>query len=121
MSSSECHTEVQCGTVLNSLNEETGGMNDILYMFFTITQDLKHLILVHLFDKPCFLGLLAVQADDISGFHAKTQMLVKSLVINFTGKYQQSLWILLMLLILMQLEEHQLDSSGVIKSDYQPL
>ncbi|KAE8668669.1 skin secretory protein xP2-like isoform X1 [Hibiscus syriacus] len=44
-----------------SLNEETGGMNDVLYRLFTITGDLKHLLLAHLFDKPCFLGLLAVQ------------------------------------------------------------
>ncbi|KAH9741154.1 proline-tRNA ligase (DUF1680) [Citrus sinensis] len=58
----------------DSLNEETGGMNDILYMLFTITQDPKHLVLVHLFDKPCSLGLLAVQADDISGFCAKTKI-----------------------------------------------
>uniref|UniRef100_A0A2P2MD35 Alpha-L-arabinofuranosidase B arabinose-binding domain-containing protein n=1 Tax=Rhizophora mucronata TaxID=61149 RepID=A0A2P2MD35_RHIMU len=36
--------------------------------------DSKHLLLAHLFDKPCFLGLLAVQADDISGFHANTHI-----------------------------------------------
>ncbi|XP_021278381.1 uncharacterized protein LOC110412200 [Herrania umbratica] len=57
-----------------SLNEETGGMNDVLYRLFTITGDPKHLLLAHLFDKPCFLGLLAVQADDISGFHANTHI-----------------------------------------------
>ncbi|XVF69679.1 hypothetical protein PTKIN_Ptkin11bG0101100 [Pterospermum kingtungense] len=57
-----------------SLNEETGGMNDVLYRLFTIMGDPKHLLLAHLFDKPCFLGLLAVQADDISGFHANTHI-----------------------------------------------
>ncbi|GLU24147.1 hypothetical protein SLE2022_401040 [Rubroshorea leprosula] len=57
-----------------SLNEETGGMNDVLYRLFTITGNSKHLLLAHLFDKPCFLGVLAVQADDISGFHAKTHI-----------------------------------------------
>ncbi|XWS52490.1 hypothetical protein CRYUN_Cryun11dG0074600 [Craigia yunnanensis] len=57
-----------------SLNEETGGMNDVLYRLFTITGDQKHLLLAHLFDKPCFLGLLAVEADDISGFHANTHI-----------------------------------------------
>ncbi|KAJ6702864.1 PROLINE-TRNA LIGASE (DUF1680) [Salix viminalis] len=58
-----------------SLNEETGGMNDVLYKLFSITEaDPKHLVLAHLFDKPCFLGLLAVQADDISGFHANTHI-----------------------------------------------
>ncbi|KAK6925666.1 Beta-L-arabinofuranosidase [Dillenia turbinata] len=57
-----------------SLNEETGGMNDVLYRLFTVTGDQKHLLLAHLFDKPCFLGLLAVKADDISGFHANTHI-----------------------------------------------
>ncbi|KAG6403130.1 hypothetical protein SASPL_135347 [Salvia splendens] len=57
-----------------SLNEETGGMNDILYRLYSITGDQKHLALAHLFDKPCFLGLLAVKADDISGFHSNTHI-----------------------------------------------
>ncbi|KAL0459256.1 UNVERIFIED_CONTAM: hypothetical protein Slati_0552800 [Sesamum latifolium] len=57
-----------------SLNEETGGMNDVLYRLYSITGDQKHLILAHLFDKPCFLGLLAVKADDISDFHANTHI-----------------------------------------------
>ncbi|KAL9256424.1 hypothetical protein AKJ16_DCAP13215 [Drosera capensis] len=57
-----------------SLNEEFGGMNDILYRLFSITGDPKHLLLAHLFDKPCFLGLLAIQADDLSGFHANTHI-----------------------------------------------
>ncbi|XP_062171742.1 uncharacterized protein LOC133877449 isoform X2 [Alnus glutinosa] len=57
-----------------SLNEETGGMNDVLYKLYSISQVPKHLLLAHLFDKPCFLGLLAVQADDISGFHANTHI-----------------------------------------------
>ncbi|KAK2967345.1 hypothetical protein RJ640_029546 [Escallonia rubra] len=57
-----------------SLNEETGGMNDVLYKLFSITRDPKHILLAHLFDKPCFLGILAVQADDISGFHANTHI-----------------------------------------------
>ncbi|XP_057483692.1 uncharacterized protein LOC130770300 [Actinidia eriantha] len=57
-----------------SLNEETGGMNDVLYKLYAVTGDPKHLLLAHLFDKPCFLGLLAVKADDISGFHANTHI-----------------------------------------------
>lgn len=57
-----------------SLNEETGGMNDVLYRLYTITGDAKHLWLAHLFDKPCFLGLLAIKADDLSGFHANTHI-----------------------------------------------
>ncbi|GAV79107.1 DUF1680 domain-containing protein [Cephalotus follicularis] len=57
-----------------SLNEETGGMNDVLYKLYTVTRDPKHLVLAQLFDKPCFLGVLAVQANDISGFHANTHI-----------------------------------------------
>jgi DUF1680 family protein len=44
-----------------SLNEETGGMNDVLYQLYSITGDSKYLLLAHLFDKPCFLGVLAIQ------------------------------------------------------------
>ncbi|KAL5764948.1 hypothetical protein ACOSQ2_017542 [Xanthoceras sorbifolium] len=68
-----------------SLNEETGGMNDVLYRLFTITRDPKHLFLAHLFDKPCFLGLLAVQADDLSGFHANTHI---PIVIGSQRRYE---------------------------------
>ncbi|CAA2965563.1 uncharacterized protein LOC111393278 [Olea europaea subsp. europaea] len=57
-----------------SLNEETGGMNDVLYQLYSLTGDQKHLLLAHLFDKPCFLGLLALKADDISGFHSNTHI-----------------------------------------------
>ncbi|RZB74453.1 uncharacterized protein LOC114380264 isoform X1 [Glycine soja] len=57
-----------------SMNEETGGMNDVLYRLYSITGDSKHLVLAHLFDKPCFLGLLAVQANDIADLHANTHI-----------------------------------------------
>ncbi|XP_059665214.1 uncharacterized protein LOC132311345 isoform X2 [Cornus florida] len=43
--------------------------------YYTIHKhDQKHLLLAHLFDKPCFLGILAVKADDIGGFHANTHL-----------------------------------------------
>ncbi|ERN03577.1 uncharacterized protein LOC18431721 [Amborella trichopoda] len=57
-----------------SLNEETGGMNDILYSLYTLTGDQRHLELAQLFDKPCFLGLLAMKADSLSNFHANTHI-----------------------------------------------
>ncbi|CAM6129674.1 unnamed protein product [Calypogeia fissa] len=57
-----------------SLNEEVGGMNDIMYRHFMLTGDPDHLKLAHLFDKPCFLGLLAVQTDGLSGFHSNTHI-----------------------------------------------
>lgn len=68
-----------------SLNEEVGGMNDVLYRLYSITGDLKHLVLAHLFDKPCFLGMLAVQADSLSGFHANTHI---PLVIGTQMRYE---------------------------------
>ncbi|CAI5480855.1 unnamed protein product [Closterium sp. Yama58-4] len=57
-----------------SLNEEFGGMNDLLYRLYAITRDPNHLELAHLFDKPCFLGPLAVGADDLPGLHANTHI-----------------------------------------------
>ncbi|KAK7373631.1 hypothetical protein VNO80_07046 [Phaseolus coccineus] len=36
--------------------------------------DSKHIFLAQLFDKPCFLGLLAVQANDIADMHANTHI-----------------------------------------------
>ncbi|KAJ0955091.1 putative six-hairpin glycosidase superfamily, beta-L-arabinofuranosidase, GH127 [Helianthus annuus] len=68
-----------------SLNEEIGGMNDVLYRLYTITGDMKHLWLAHLFDKPCFLGLLAMKADDISGYHANTHI---PIVIGAQRRYE---------------------------------
>ncbi|CAA6672335.1 unnamed protein product [Spirodela intermedia] len=68
-----------------SLNEETGGMNDVLYNLYSITGDQKHLKLAHLFDKPCFLGLLAVQSDSLSGFHANTHI---PIVIGAQRRYE---------------------------------
>ncbi|KAF5735763.1 hypothetical protein HS088_TW15G01279 [Tripterygium wilfordii] len=68
-----------------SLNEETGGMNDVLYRLFSITGDPKHLLLAHLFDKPCFLGVLAVQADDIAHFHSNTHI---PIVIGTQRRYE---------------------------------
>ncbi|XP_027343409.1 uncharacterized protein LOC113855979 [Abrus precatorius] len=57
-----------------SQNEETGGMNDVLYKLYSITGNPKHLLLAHLFDKPCFLGLLAMKANDIADFHVNTHI-----------------------------------------------
>ncbi|KAK6259333.1 Beta-L-arabinofuranosidase [Theobroma cacao] len=56
------------------LNEEHGGMNELLYRLYDITRDPKHFILARLFDKPCFLGGLAVQGDDLSGYHSNTHI-----------------------------------------------
>ncbi|KAK1426301.1 hypothetical protein QVD17_14972 [Tagetes erecta] len=57
-----------------SLNEEYGGMNDVMYRMYTITGDTNHLLMANLFDKPCFLGPLAIKADELSGFHSNTHI-----------------------------------------------
>eukprot|EP00850_Spirogloea_muscicola_P007033 SM000034S12787 [mRNA] locus=s34:690847:695963:- [translate_table: standard] len=69
-----------------SLNEEFGGMNDVLYRLYHITvlplslatPDLQenpaYLKLAHLFDKPCFLGPLALEVDELAGYHSNTHI-----------------------------------------------
>ncbi|XVF60825.1 hypothetical protein PTKIN_Ptkin08bG0079200 [Pterospermum kingtungense] len=56
------------------LNEEHGGMNELLYRLYNITRDPKHFLLGRLFDKPCFLGALALEEDELSGYHANTHI-----------------------------------------------
>ncbi|XP_059665212.1 uncharacterized protein LOC132311344 [Cornus florida] len=56
------------------LNTEVGGMSDILYQLYSVTHDQKHLLMAHLFDKPCFLGILALKMDDIARFHTNTHI-----------------------------------------------
>ncbi|XP_022740984.1 LOW QUALITY PROTEIN: uncharacterized protein LOC111292729 [Durio zibethinus] len=56
------------------LNEEHGGMNELLYRLYSITREPKHFLLGRLFDKPCFLGGLALQEDEISGYHGNTHI-----------------------------------------------
>ncbi|GAB2250570.1 hypothetical protein Droror1_Dr00016820 [Drosera rotundifolia] len=58
------------------MNDEFGGMNDVLYRLYRITGDEKHLWLAHIFDKPCFLGRIALQANDLVNFHANTHIAV---------------------------------------------
>lgn len=59
-----------------SLNTEFGGMNEVFYKLYALTQNRKYFVLGHLFDKPCFLGSLAIKVDDISGLHANTHIAI---------------------------------------------
>ncbi|KAL3689924.1 hypothetical protein R1sor_016233 [Riccia sorocarpa] len=70
-----------------SLNEETGGMNDVMYRLYLLTEDPEHLKLAHLFDKPCFLGLLALKTDGLSGFHSNTHL---PLVVGAQMRYEST-------------------------------
>ncbi|XP_051118501.1 uncharacterized protein LOC127242834 [Andrographis paniculata] len=67
------------------MNEETGGMNDVLYRLYSITGNPKHLKLGYFFDKPCFQGLLSLKIDDIADFHANTHIPV---VIGSQTRYE---------------------------------
>ncbi|XP_059668882.1 uncharacterized protein LOC132313967 [Cornus florida] len=58
----------------NILNMEYGGLNELFYQIFGITKNRKHLLMARLFDKPCFLAMLALQADELSGFHTNTHI-----------------------------------------------
>ncbi|KAL2631872.1 hypothetical protein R1flu_016558 [Riccia fluitans] len=71
----------------NSLNEEVGGMNDVMYRLYLLTEDPEHLKLAHLFDKPCFLGLLALKTDGLSGFHSNTHI---PLVVGAQMRYEST-------------------------------
>ncbi|KAH7674126.1 Beta-L-arabinofuranosidase GH127 protein [Dioscorea alata] len=68
-----------------SLNQGTGGMNDVLYRLYSITKNQSHLVLANLFDKPCFLGSLAVKADELEGFHANTHI---APVVGIQNRYE---------------------------------
>ncbi|BBN08596.1 uncharacterized protein MPTK1_4g12820 [Marchantia polymorpha subsp. ruderalis] len=70
-----------------SLNEEVGGMNDVMYRLYMLTEDPEHLKLAHLFDKPCFLGPLALKTDGLSGFHANTHI---PLVVGAQMRYEST-------------------------------
>ncbi|GAQ86714.1 hypothetical protein KFL_003070020 [Klebsormidium nitens] len=69
----------------DSLNEESGGMNDVLYNLYHVTGKESHLELAHLFDKPCFLGPLTMEADELSGFHSNTHI---PLVVGAQARYE---------------------------------
>ena len=56
------------------LNNEFGGMNEVLYNLYNETGDVMLANMAHLFDKPIFLGPLAVNADLLSGLHANTHI-----------------------------------------------
>jgi uncharacterized protein len=56
------------------MNQEFGGMNRVLYDLCAITGNATHCDTAHLFDKPCFLGPLALGADQLDGQHANAHI-----------------------------------------------
>jgi DUF1680 family protein len=56
------------------LGVEFGGMAEVLYNLYAITNDPDHRDLAHKFDKAAFLGPLALQHDPLSRIHANTHI-----------------------------------------------
>mmetsp|Transcript_30249 Transcript_30249/g.58139 ORF Transcript_30249/g.58139 Transcript_30249/m.58139 type:complete len:1012 (+) Transcript_30249:229-3264(+) len=59
---------------IDSLNMEYGGMNDVMYTLFRATNDTQFLNLAALFERPCFLGPLALEQDYLAGMHGNTHL-----------------------------------------------
>ena len=56
------------------LGVEFGGMAEVLYNLYAITNDPDHRDLAHKFDKAAFLGPLALQHDNLTRIHANTHI-----------------------------------------------
>lgn len=62
------------GQMAAMLNVEFGGMNEVLYNVYAITQDPEHLRLAHRFDQRSLMDPLAAGRDRLAGLHANTQI-----------------------------------------------
>ncbi|XP_065196675.1 uncharacterized protein LOC135828155 [Sycon ciliatum] len=56
------------------INDEFGGMNEVLYNLYKETGEADLADFAHLFDKPVLMGPLAVNADLLTGLHANTHI-----------------------------------------------
>ena len=56
------------------LGVEFGGMAEVLYNLYSVTENADHLVLAHAFDKAAFLGPLALEHDNLSRIHANTHI-----------------------------------------------
>ncbi|KAG2492013.1 hypothetical protein HYH03_009742 [Edaphochlamys debaryana] len=57
-----------------TLNNEFGGMNEILYRLYGMTKDEDHLAFAKLFDKPVFRRPMELGVDSLGGLHANTHL-----------------------------------------------
>ncbi len=64
---------------------EAGGMNEVLYNLFSISNDPKHLALGKLFDRDWFVDPLSRNEDILSGLHSNTHLV---LVNGFAQRFQ---------------------------------
>lgn len=67
------------------MNQEFGGMNEVLYDLYEITGNTSYADFAHLFDKPCFLGPLALSADPLDTMHANAHL---PIVIGAARRYE---------------------------------
>ncbi|MDQ1257088.1 MAG: uncharacterized protein QG656_1689 [Candidatus Hydrogenedentes bacterium] len=56
------------------LGVEFGGMAEVLYNLYSVTQDPSHLDLAHAFDRAVFLGPLTLEHDNLTKIHANTHI-----------------------------------------------
>lgn len=76
--------KVLCSIGANPQNE-SGGMNEVLYELYRISKDPKHLALAQLFDVKWLLEPLSNNVDVLSGLHANTHI---ALVNGFAEAYE---------------------------------
>ncbi|EFN58808.1 hypothetical protein CHLNCDRAFT_56904 [Chlorella variabilis] len=67
------------------LENEFGGMNEVLYNLFAVTADDHHAECAHWFDKPVFYRPLVEGTDPLPGLHANTHL---AQVQGFAARYE---------------------------------
>jgi len=56
------------------LNTETGGMNDVMYQLYQLTNSSDHLAMAHLFDKQSWFAPIINKTDILANHHANTHL-----------------------------------------------
>ncbi len=57
-------------------SNEPGGMNEVLYNLYKVTENPKHLELAKIFDRDWFVNPLAENKDILSGLHSNTHIVL---------------------------------------------
>ncbi|KAK9805585.1 hypothetical protein WJX72_006497 [[Myrmecia] bisecta] len=69
------------------LNNEFGGMNEVMYNLHAVTKDPEHLRMADLFTKPAFFEPLVAKQDPLAGLHANTHL---AQVNGFASAYEKA-------------------------------
>lgn len=67
------------------MNIEHGGMNEVAWLWHTATGSAEAAYLARVFDEPCWLGPLSLQADILTNEHANTHL---PIVIGAAAQYE---------------------------------